>query len=390
MTNCVEYPAPCTGCGVCRAVCPAGAISLKVDAEGFWTAVLNKAQCIGCRKCLCVCPKIEQNFPASASFDSLPLYALHSQDPAEQASSSSGAIAAEITKWAFANGYKAAGVIYNYQRQCAETVIAETPAEAVAFKGSKYLQSDSAAAFEQILKRKDKLVVFGTPCQIAALHLAAQAAGRRNELVLVDFFCHGVPSYGLWKAFLEQQPAPVKQIHFRSKRRGWHSYTMEINGQTIPQAQNPFYALFFSDLLLGRACYACASRKSFAFADIRLGDFWGSPFDLREDGISAVCAISAKGREIISALMAQKQLVALPANHTVCQRAQAAFRDTPLRSDRRDFYLRRLAQKTPLTQLWAQYQRGGGFFKKYAKRFLFSCPRIAGLVRYFFHRSQGY
>ena len=63
--------------------------------------------------------------------------------------------------------------------------------------------------------------------------LAAQAAGRRNELVLVDFFCHGVPSYGLWKAFLEQQPAPVKQIHFRSKRRGWHSYTMEINGQTM-------------------------------------------------------------------------------------------------------------------------------------------------------------
>lgn len=321
MANCVEKPTPCTGCGVCQAICPQKAIHLELNQESFWTAVLDKTKCVDCQKCLSVCPKFTDSFPPSPAFDTLPLYAAYSQE--EQPSSSSGGIAAEITKWAFLNGYKVAGVQYNYQRQCAETIIAENLEQAHAFKGSKYLQSDCTNAFEQVLKRTEKFVVFGTPCQIAALHLAASLTGRRKDLILVDFFCHGVPSYQLWKAFVAQQPEEIRQINFRSKKRGWHTFTMEINGKIIKK--NSFYELFFSDLLLGEQCYNCESRKSFAFADIRLGDFWGSAFDLRNDGVSAVCALTFKGNELLKTLQYKIQDIFHMHLHKICVKNQQAF-----------------------------------------------------------------
>ena len=336
MYNCMANPRPCTGCGACKAVCPAGAVRLVLNQEGFWEAQADEAKCIRCQKCISVCPKFTEHFPAAPLFDALPLYAVCSKNPAEQATSSSGGAGAEIIAWAFANGYKAAGVVYNYQRQCAETVIAENPQEAACFKGSKYLQSECAGAFEQILKRKDKLVVFGSPCQIAALHLAASLTGRRKDLILVDFFCHGVPSYFLWKSFLRSFPQKIQQLRFRHKQKGWHCYTMEINGAILPQEKNPFYTLFFSDLLLGAQCYDCESRRSFAFADIRLGDFWASAFDMREDGVSAFCAITPKGQNVFDSLKDKLHILPVTQIHHLCRRNQQAFAQAkPLPAARR-------------------------------------------------------
>ncbi len=386
MTNCVENKTPCTGCGVCQAICPVKAIHLELNQEGFWTAILDKTKCVDCQKCLSVCPKFTDRFPPSPAFDTLPLYAAYSRE--EQMSSSSGGIAAEITKWAFANGYKVAGVRYNYQRQCAETIIADNLEQAQAFKGSKYLQSDSSSAFEQILTWTDKLVVFGTPCQIAALHLAASLVNRRKDLILVDFFCHGVPSYLLWKAFVAQQPEEIKQINFRNKKRGWHTFTMEINRKIVKN--NPFYDLFFSDLLLGPQCYCCESRKSFAFADIRLGDFWGSLFDLREDGISVVCCCSPSGEEMLSSLRKNIQFIVLSGDHSLCKRSQASFKSTTYNPRERSLYLELLQQKISLQQLLKRNRYPHKILIFYFKKLLFLSPRIAGLIRFCYHKMKGY
>ena len=381
MANCVENKRPCTGCGVCQAICPLKAIHLELNKEGFWTAILDKTKCIDCQKCLSVCPKVTERFPSAPDFDTLPLYAAYSQE--EQETSSSGGIAAEITKWAFLNGYRVAGVRYNYKRQCAETIIAENLEQAQAFKGSKYLQSDCSNAFAQILTQTNRFVVFGAPCQIAALHLAASLTGRRKDLILVDFFCHGVPSYLLWQAFLAQQSKTIKQINFRDKTRGWHTYTMQINGNIV--ANNPFYDLFFSDLLLGEQCYHCESRKSFAFADIRLGDFWGSPFDLREDGVSVVCPITEQGNKILKNLSSKIKHFSAIKFHQICIKNQQTFRTQQSSSEMRRKILR-ILQTRNIVSASHLYQSTRPFIRRTLKQMTDYFPSlIKNILRYFYH-----
>lgn len=45
----------CCGCGGCYSICPAGAIQMEPDTEGFLYPVIDKEKCILCHKCLKVC-----------------------------------------------------------------------------------------------------------------------------------------------------------------------------------------------------------------------------------------------------------------------------------------------------------------------------------------------
>jgi formate hydrogenlyase subunit 6/NADH:ubiquinone oxidoreductase subunit I len=44
-------PEKCVGCGICREVCPTGAVSLEQ------TARVDPSRCIGCGRCVEACPR---------------------------------------------------------------------------------------------------------------------------------------------------------------------------------------------------------------------------------------------------------------------------------------------------------------------------------------------
>ena len=46
----------CCGCTACYAVCPANAITMEADEEGFEYPVIVEEHCIRCYKCMQVCP----------------------------------------------------------------------------------------------------------------------------------------------------------------------------------------------------------------------------------------------------------------------------------------------------------------------------------------------
>ncbi|MBQ8133009.1 MAG: 4Fe-4S dicluster domain-containing protein [Clostridia bacterium] len=50
-----EHRENCCGCSACFAVCPAGAISMEPDEEGFLYPAVDAGKCVRCYKCLRVC-----------------------------------------------------------------------------------------------------------------------------------------------------------------------------------------------------------------------------------------------------------------------------------------------------------------------------------------------
>lgn len=46
----------CTGCGLCKSLCPKKAIEMEYDIEGFLYPTLNYEKCVGCNICMNNCP----------------------------------------------------------------------------------------------------------------------------------------------------------------------------------------------------------------------------------------------------------------------------------------------------------------------------------------------
>ena len=72
--------------------------------------------------------------------------------------------------------------------------VAENQLELIPSIGSKYIQSHTESAFSSF-KRGQKYVIVGTPCQIDSLRKNLQRLKIEQDYILIDFFCHGVPSY---------------------------------------------------------------------------------------------------------------------------------------------------------------------------------------------------
>ena len=80
----------------------------------------------------------------------------------------------------------------------------ETESGLPAFRGSKYVQSRIGDTFihaREFLNQGRKVLFSGTPCQIAALRLFLRR--QYENLLTIDVVCHGVPSPGVWRAYLE-------------------------------------------------------------------------------------------------------------------------------------------------------------------------------------------
>lgn len=295
----------CSGCGACSAICPISAISIKLDEEGFYKAYVNQERCVNCGICVDVCMKNGVNNAHSISDGKV--YASQSYDTAVIKSCSSGGIAYEMSKYAIRQNYYVVGVIYDYTSNSAKTIVIENEEDIGLLQGSKYLQSYTEEAFSRILQiakaeSEKKILVFGTPCQIYGLATALEKLSYRERFVLVDLFCHGVPSMLVWKNYLNTIGAENKDIDFvafRDKTIGWHNFVMEVQGQDFHYKKTSegdlFYHAFFDNVLLAQSCFDCNVRKEKTKADIRLGDFWGTRYQEREDGISAVLINTLSG-----------------------------------------------------------------------------------------------
>lgn len=316
----------CYGCGVCATICPKNIISISLNADGFYQPeVFDEDKCIDCGLCLNVCAFHNKGLALQET--SIRSYAAWSNEPAVRRKCASGGAGFEIGRTLINKGYKVCGVKYNAEKQRAEHFIATTVEELVQTAGSKYIQSYTLEGFKAI-NRRDKYLVTGTPCQIDSFRRLIQKWRIEDNFVLLDFFCHGVPSMLMWKKYtqsVEKITGPITYASWRNKLTGWHdSWAMAIDGETKGEKVNwhdsynmlirekknyynsrrsqgdLFYKFFLGNICLGKACYKhCKYKYNHSSADIRIGDLWGSAYEKNEDGVSAAIAFTEKGNDVL-------------------------------------------------------------------------------------------
>ncbi len=299
----IERPGTCVGCGACAWRCPAGAIAMQPDKEGFLRPVIDREKCIGCGACRSVCPAgqaVKQGDPAA--------FCAYSRDEKVRQKSSSGGLFTELAQQVLEKNGVVIGAAWDEKGLLRHTAVDSVGALG-ALRGAKYVQSDPAAAYPAIaeaLQQKRSVLFCGTPCQTAAV---AAAFGRPAGLLLVDIVCHGVPSPKALRRYLDEiaqkEGEAVAGIDFRDKSTGWKGYSvtarLEKGGRlSHPAAEDPYMKLFLADVGLRPSCYRCETRGRASRADLTLGDFWGANrlFAGKDDdkGLSLVLVHTEAGR----------------------------------------------------------------------------------------------
>lgn len=300
----------CCGCTACLQICPKKCIAFKEDEAGFYYPSVDTTICVKCGLCVKVCPMLrieEANYPNK-------VYALKCQNELIRSESSSGGVFTLLAERVLEEG----GVVFGARFDEDWTVIhdyVETKEDLRYFRGAKYMQSKLDGAYIRaalFLKEGRKVMFTGTPCQIAGLKKYLKR--EYDNLLTVDFICHGVPSSKVWKLYLsnelKKQPkeCSIDSISFRAKDSGWHNYSVKLTTVDSKGAKfascniffkNDYMRLFLSDLILRPSCYNCLSKSGRSGADVTLGDFWGiekkySEFD-DDRGVSVVLVNRDKG-----------------------------------------------------------------------------------------------
>ena len=226
----------CYGCGVCALICPKRIININLNENGFYTPSLTNAnECNDCGLCFSVCSCNDDKLPV-INTDEPDCYAAWHNDGNVRKDCSSGGIGFALGEHLIKQGYKAIGVRYNAELSRAEHFLANTVDEFIPSIGSKYIPSYTLTGFSQI-NRKDKFFITGTPCQIDSLRRYIRKMQIEHNFILMDFFCHGVPSMLMWHRYLQlavKKVGRVSAVAWRDKTTGWHnSFIMRINGKNL-------------------------------------------------------------------------------------------------------------------------------------------------------------
>lgn len=297
----------CFGCAVCAKACPKQIIKTRINEYGFYEPyIISGDTCIRCGLCADVCSF--HNAGLSLDVTRLDSFAGYSNNDSVRQRCSTGGVGFELAATALSQGYKVCAVRYNASNNIAEHFVASNIEELKYSVGSKYIQSDTLAGMMK-MDINDKYILFGTPCHIDSFRRYLRKVKKESNFILVDFFCHGVPSYLLYHKYLDtksQQTGKVKSVSWRDKTDGWHdSWVMDIRGEegrvhAKLSDGDVFLKTFLSDSCLGKACYDnCKFKYRNSSADIRIGDAWGRLYQKDSKGVNAVICFTDKGHNLV-------------------------------------------------------------------------------------------
>lgn len=297
----------CSGCSACKNACPANAIVMKEDKEGFLYPFVDENKCIDCSLCDRVCP-YHNKIETSPDLDMC--FACYNNNENERSISSSGGIFVLLAKKVLSENGVVFGAVFDEQFTVIHSY-AEKYDELLPLIGSKYMQSrigDSFKMVKSFLDDKRQVLFAGTACQIAGLK--GYLRKEYSNLICVDFICLGVPSPKVWKDYLNTffEGEKIKTINFKNKNLGWHTFSLEIKTDKQHFCKNGretyFFNGYFRQLYSRPSCSKCIFKEGDRVSDITISDCWGYSHIAPElddnKGLSSVECHSQKGLAIFN------------------------------------------------------------------------------------------
>lgn len=305
----------CCGCTACKYICPADAIEMMPDREGFLYPEINQELCIDCGLCRKVCA-FQNGYDRSDNIQFPGVYAVKHKNEDVRISSTSGGAFTAISDHILENGGVVFGVAFDDNMNVMH-MAAKSKSERNKFKGSKYVQSNLNDVYKktaQLITEGVQVLFTGTPCQTAGLKHFLAKMDTKN-LVLCDIVCHGVPSPLMWREHIKhiqkKRNSKVASYYCRHKVNGWHTHTEVIifeNGKKEYKSvlSQIHKRLFYSNNILRPACYNCRYTNFERPSDITIADFWGIEKIMPEiddnKGVSLVLVNTEKGKQIFNSL----------------------------------------------------------------------------------------
>lgn len=334
----------CCGCNACAQICPKQCITMQEDNEGFLYPRVDTENCIDCHLCEKTCPVSNHGMERKP----LKVYAAINKDEEVRKQSSSGGIFTALAEQVIKQGGVVFGARFDERWQVKHDYT-ETMEGLAAFRGSKYVQSRIGNTYqeaEQFLKVGRKVLFSGTPCQIAGLRNYLRK--EYDNLLAIDFICHGVPSPMVWRRYLKEEVARqcdrknsvlshpiheedvlVEGISFRDKTMGWKKFSFALTLSTTngsgdkiqfcscsPMTKNEYLRGFMSNVYLRPSCYSCAFKCLKSKSDITLGDFWNIRLYNKHlddnQGLSLMLLNNSRGLCLANAIRSEVAFYSIP------------------------------------------------------------------------------
>ena len=310
----IERKEDCCGCSACMAICPAEAIQMTEDEEGFRYSRIDKEKCINCGKCDRVCP-VKNPVPEISQEQNAYLFQL--KDKNLRMDSTSGGAFTAIASAILREGGVVFGAAYDEDWQVIHTYV-EKESELWRFRNSKYVQSNLRNSFRQVKKflyEGRKVCFSGTPCQVEGLHKYLNSVDNEQNLILIDLVCRAVPSPLFWKKYVTWQQSrldrKIGNIRFRDKRHYGYKYSQMViedkTGAVIYHngvESDPYLRAFFDNLIDRPSCYECKFKKRYRVSDMTLWDCFDVGMKHREFdddiGTTNLLIHSAKGLKMVN------------------------------------------------------------------------------------------
>lgn len=281
----------CCGCSACADTCPHGAIDMVPDAMGFLYPRVNSDLCVDCEVCEGVCAFREQNGPSVLTNPGFgpsreqnePFLPTNSawavRFPEFMDRSQSGGLGYALMIKAIREGMVVYGAAMGEDFVVRHVRVTEEK-ELEPLRLSKYVQSDMRGIPGQVLKDLKaglKVLFTGTPCQCAGV---GSIAGKyRENLILMDIVCHGVPGPEVWKSYLQWQEErngeKLTGALFRDPQMGWHEHKETLIFGSIRLMSSKYTDLFYRHMILRPSCGACPFASTNRPSDITAADCWG-------------------------------------------------------------------------------------------------------------------